>query len=142
MGESMTSSRPYLIRAIHEWIGDNGLTPYVLVNAELPGSVLPQQFIENGKIVLNISAGAIDGLHIDDDWVLFSARFNGQAMDVSIPIAAVLAIYAKENGQGMVLDREDSDGLPPPPPGTKSTSKPDKKSEQKPTKKPHLQLVK
>jgi len=138
MGESMTSSRPYLIRAIHEWIGDNGLTPYVLVNAENAEAVLPQQFVENGKIVLNISVGATSGLHINDDWVLFSARFNGQSMDISIPIEAVLAIYAKENGQGMVLDREDSDGMPPPPPG----SKPGVKSEKKPEKKPHLQLVK
>ena len=137
MGEIMTSSRPYLIRAIHEWIGDNDLTPYVLVNAESPKAVLPQQFIENGKIVLNISAGAVTGLHIDDDWVLFSARFNGQAMDISIPIEAVLAIYAKENGQGMVLDREDSDDIPPPP-GPKPATKSEKKSE----KKPHLQLVK
>jgi stringent starvation protein B len=140
MDEPMTSSRPYLIRAIHEWIGDNGLTPYVLVNAENTDAVLPQQFVENGKIVLNISPGAVSGLHIDDDWVLFSARFNGQAMDISIPIDAVLAIYAKENGQGMVLDRETEQGddVPPPPSGPKPASKSKKKSDRK----PHLQLVK
>jgi len=136
----MTSSRPYLIRAIHDWIGDNDLTPYILVNAESPDAVLPLQFVENGKIVLNISATAISGLHIDNDWLLFSARFNGQAMDISIPITAILAIYAKENGQGMVLDRdEEGDETPPPgPPGSTSGSKAGTRA----AKKPHLQLVK
>ena len=133
MGAPMTSSRPYLIRAIHEWVSDNGLTPYILVNAECPEAVLPLQFIENGKIVLNVSATAVNDLHIDNDWLLFSARFNGQATDISIPITAILAIYAKENGQGMVLDRDD-DGDETPPPGSRSKLKADKK--------PHLQLVK
>jgi len=133
MEETMTSSRPYLIRAIHEWVSDNGLTPYILVNAESPGAVLPRQFIDNGKIVLNVSSTAVSDLHIDNDWLLFSARFNGQATDISIPISAILAIYAKENGQGMVLDREE-DGDDTPPPGSGSKLKADKK--------PHLQLVK
>ena len=133
MEETMTSSRPYLIRAIHEWVSDNGLTPYILVNAESPGAVLPRQFIDNGKIVLNVSSTAVSDLHIDNDWLLFSARFNGQATDISIPISAILAIYAKENGQGMVLDRED-DGDDTPPPGSRPKLKADKK--------PHLQLVK
>jgi stringent starvation protein B len=132
MDAPMTSSRPYLIRAIHQWVGDNGLTPYILVNAESPEAVLPQQFIENGKIVLNVSATAVSNLHIDNDWLLFSARFNGKAMDISIPIKAILAIYAKENGQGMVLDRDEDGDETPPPSGKKS----------KATKKPHLQLVK
>lgn len=130
MDATMTSSRSYLIRAIHEWISDNALTPYILVNAELPESVLPQQFVDKGKIVLNIGAQAADGLHIDADWLLFSARFDGKAMDVTIPIMAVLAIYAKENGQGMVLDHENGDNISPPP------------SRKKQAKKSHLQLVK
>ena len=133
MEESMTSSRPYLIRAIHEWVSDNGLTPYILVNAESPGAELPRQFVENGKIVLNVSSAAVSDLHIDNDWLLFSARFNGRATDISIPISAIVAIYAKENGQGMVLDR-DEDGDDTPPPGSRAGLKSDKK--------PHLQLVK
>jgi len=103
----MMSSRPYLIRAMREWISDNGLTPYILVDASASGAVVPEQFIENGKIVLNISERAAEGLHQDNDWILFSARFNGHAMDISVPISAVLAIYAKENGQGMVLDKDE-----------------------------------
>ena len=133
MSASMTSSRPYLIRAIYEWISDNALTPYILVNAELPQTVVPQQFVEDGKIVLNISSQAIDNLHIDNDWLMFSARFNGKAMEVSVPVAAILAIYAKENGQGMVLDREEQ-GKPPDGPAPSGGGKGGKK--------PHLQLVK
>ena len=105
---TMMSSRPYLIRAMHEWISDNGLTPYILVDASADGAVVPEQFIENGKIVLNISERAAEELHQDNDWILFSARFNGHAMDISVPVSAVLAIYAKENGQGMVLDKDNN----------------------------------
>jgi len=128
----MTSSRPYLIRAIYQWISDNALTPYILVNAEMPETVVPRQFVEDGKIVLNISNQAVDNLHIDNDWLLFSARFSGKAMDISIPVIAIQAIYAKENGQGMVLDREEKGS---PPDGGPSGG-------GKGSKKPHLQLVK
>ena len=133
MSASMTSSRPYLIRAIYQWISDNALTPYILVNAEMPETVVPRQFVEDGKIVLNISNQAVDNLHIDNDWLLFSARFSGKAMDISVPVVAIQAIYAKENGQGMVLDREEKETPPdgPAPPGG-----------GKGGKKPHLQLVK
>lgn len=133
---TMTSSRPYLIRAIYQWINDNSLTPYILVNAEYPGATVPTQFVEDGKIILNISAQAVDELHIDNDWLLFSARFSGQSMAISIPVNAILAIYAKENGQGMVLDRDGEDGDVPPP------GPPDGTSRSKAAKKPHLQLVK
>ena len=131
MSASMTSSRPYLIRAIYQWISDNALTPYVLVNAEYPETVVPQQFVEDGKIVLNISNQAVDNLHIDNDWLMFSARFSGKAMDISIPVVAIQAIYAKENGQGMVLDRDEEGGKPPEGPAPSGGGK-----------KPHLQLVK
>jgi len=133
MSASMTSSRPYLIRAIYDWISDNALTPYILVNAELPQTVVPRQFVEDGKIVLNISSQAVDNLNIDNDWLLFSARFSGKAMDISIPVVAIQAIYAKENGQGMVLDREEQ-GAPPDGPAPSGGGKGGKK--------PHLQLVK
>jgi len=130
----MTSSRPYLIRAIYQWISDNALTPYILVNAEIPQTVVPRQFVEDGKIVLNISEQAIDSLHIDNDWLMFSARFGGKAMDVSVPVVAIQAIYAKANGQGMVLDREETERPPDGPAPSGGGGKGGKK--------PHLQLVK
>ncbi len=108
----MNSSRPYLIRAINEWILDNALTPYMLVNAKVGGVDVPRQHVDNGKIVLNINPQAITNLHIANDHVEFSARFSGTPMLVYIPMAAVLAIYAKENGRGMMFN-EDED-IPPP----------------------------
>ena len=108
----MSSSRPYLIRAIYQWISDNGLTPYILVDAEAPGVQVPSRYVENGKIILNISGRAVEGLHIDNQWISFQARFGGRSMEVMVPVEAVLAIYAQENGRGMVL--EAGDGPPPP----------------------------
>ncbi len=110
---SMTSSRPYLARALYEWILDNGLTPYLLVDATVPGTVVPQDFVQDGKIVLNISPSAVRGLDISNEAVSFNARFRGVAQDVYVPILAVLAIYARENGHGMVFAEE---GSPPPSP--------------------------
>lgn len=109
---TMTSSRPYLLRALHEWIIDNDLTPYILVDAEQSGVQVPRQFIENGKIVLNIAPRAVHALAIDNARISFSARFGGAPMGVLVPVHAVLAVYAKENGQGMVFAEEDE---PPPP---------------------------
>ncbi len=114
----MTPSRPYLIRAIHEWIVDNDLTPHILVNAMVPDIVVPEKYIENGRIILNINSSAVRGLELGNEWIQFDARFDGQSMTVSVPTGAVLAIYARENGQGMVLEEEDDD-LPPPPPEKK-----------------------
>jgi stringent starvation protein B len=112
----MTSMRPYLLRALHEWILDNGLTPYVLVDANHEKVEVPSQYIENGRIILNITPMAVQGLTMDNDWISFSARFSGKAFSVFIPVAAVLAIYAKENGKGMFFQpEEESDETPPPP---------------------------
>lgn len=105
----MTSSRPYLIRALYEWITDNDLTPYLVINAEAKGAVVPRQYVEAGRIILNVSAQATYGLQLKNDAIEFSARFSGAAMDVSVPISAVLAIYARENGRGMVFNEEDED---------------------------------
>lgn len=102
----MRSSRPYLIRALSEWILDNHTTPYVVVDASMPGVHVPGDFIANGQIVLNISPSAVRGLSIQNDALQFSARFGGVPMQVYVPISAVLAIYAKENGQGMVFGQE------------------------------------
>lgn len=106
----MTSSRPYLLRAIYEWIVDNRLTPYLLVNAEQDGVEVPRQYVENGKIVLNMGPRAVQALELGNDEVSFSARFAGTPMSVHVPITAALAIYAKENGQGMIFTEEDGGG--------------------------------
>lgn len=103
----MTSSRPYLIRALYDWIVDNYLTPYVVVNAEFPGVNVPKQFVEAGRIILNVSPQATHELQLNNEVVAFSARFSGVSRDISIPVPAVLAIYARENGRGMVFNEED-----------------------------------
>ena len=90
----MTSLKPYLIRSIYEWIVDNDLTPHLLVDAENSNAVLPQQFIEDGKIILNIIPQAIQGLILGNTDIQFSARFSGKPMNIVAPIAAVMAIYA------------------------------------------------
>ncbi len=108
----MTTSRPYLIRAIHEWILDNSMTPYLLVDIEGEGVDVPRQHGQNGKIVLNVSPQAVEGLMLGNDAIGFRARFGGIATDVYVPIDSVLAIYAKENGRGMVFS-EDEEGPTP-----------------------------
>lgn len=114
----MTPLKPYLIRGIYDWIVDNGLTPYLLVNADYKGAIVPQQFVENGQIVLNVRPQAIQGLSLGDDEIVFNARFSGNPMRIFVPTPAVLAIYAKENGRGMVFDAEEpqEDDTPPTPP--------------------------
>ena len=102
----MTSSRPYLIRAVHEWIADNGLTPQMLVDAEAQGVVVPSHCVENGRIVLNVSAGAVRGFRVGDDRVEFDARFSGVSFHVELPVQAVLAVLARENGVGMSFPEE------------------------------------
>lgn len=105
----MKTSRPYLIRAMHEWILDCDLTPYALVDANHADVIIPNEYIEDGKILLNVSPGATQNLNLGNDFVLFSARFNGKSMEVSFPVEAVLAIYAKENGRGMMFKGDDVD---------------------------------
>jgi stringent starvation protein B len=102
----MKSSRPYLIRALHEWIVDNQCTPHLLVNAEYPGVQVPPGFASDGQIVLNVSPSAVRHLLMDNDAVSFEGRFGGVARSLHVPCAAVLAVYARENGQGMVFDLE------------------------------------
>lgn len=100
----MTSYRAYLIRSLNEWILDNGCTPYILVNALQDDVDVPQQYVKDGQIVLNISPSAVQGLHVNNDLLSFSARFAGRPTDVFVPVSAVMGIYARENGQGMVFD--------------------------------------
>jgi stringent starvation protein B len=110
----MTSTRPYLIRAFYDWIVDNDCTPHIVVNAGFLGVEIPKEYVENGQIVLNISLTAVQGLHLGEKAVEFQARFGGQIRRIHAPIFSILAIYAKENGRGMVFAEEDSD--PPFPP--------------------------
>ncbi|KGK42029.1 hypothetical protein LH51_10000 [Nitrincola sp. A-D6] len=102
----MTPSRSYLLSALHQWITDNDLTPYLAVDARVQGVMVPEQFTLDDQLVLNISYSAVQQLNIDQDGVSFNARFGGVPMNVFIPLAAALAIYAKENGQGMGFGME------------------------------------
>lgn len=115
MTKTMTSNKPYLIRAIYDWIVDNDQTPYLLVDAEYPGVQVPQEHVQNGKIVLNISPRACRGLHLENDRIVFTARFSGLSVQIFVIPSAVLAIYAKENGRGMEFGPEYGDEPPPPP---------------------------
>jgi len=103
----MTSHRPYLLRALYEWIADNGLTPHLLVDATRPQVLVPVHAVKDGRIVLNVAQRAVAGLEMGNDVIRFSARFGGVSHNVSVPVSAVLAIYARENGQGMALPAEE-----------------------------------
>jgi stringent starvation protein B len=120
----MTSLKPYLIRSIYEWILDNDLTPHLLVDATHPDALLPEAFIEDGKIVLNVRPAAIQGLLLGNESIEFNARFSGRSQLIVAPVAAVLAIYAKENGRGMVFDNNDEDDNDTPPPSKKPPARP------------------
>lgn len=134
----MTSSRPYLIRAIHEWILDNDLTPHIVVDAVAEGVRVPPEYVKDGQISLNISAAAVQGLSIDNDWVMFAARFGGKSFEVGVPTGAVLAIFAKENGAGMSFGEDEPQGDPPPGPDDGDKSKGEKKTKTQPA----LRIVK
>ena len=103
---NLTPSRSYLINALHEWMTDNDLTPHLAVDARVQGVMVPDQFTRDEQLVLNISYSAVQGLIIDSDGVSFNARFGGVPMNIFIPLAAILAIYARENGQGMGFGME------------------------------------
>jgi stringent starvation protein B len=115
---AMTSNRPYLLRAIHEWINDNGLTPYLLVEAGAPGVRVPNSAIKDGRVVLSVASRAVARFEIGLDMVRFMARFGGVSHAIEVPVSAVLAIYAQENGQGMMFPAEDAPTSPPPAPET------------------------
>ena len=106
----MTSHRPYLLRALYEWIADNDMTPHLLVDATRPSVQVPAHAVNDGRIVLNIAERAVSGLQMDNELIRFSARFGGVSQSISVPVGAVLAIYARETGQGMALPEEAEDG--------------------------------
>jgi len=107
----MTSNRPYLLRAIYDWISDNGLTPYVLVDAAFPGVRVPAHVVKNGQVVLNLAMRAVANLDLGNDRIGFQARFSGVSQTIVIPVHAVLALYAQENGQGMMFPADENEAL-------------------------------
>ncbi|KHF24038.1 ClpXP protease specificity-enhancing factor [Solemya velum gill symbiont] len=129
----MTPSKPYLIRAFFDWIVDNDLTPHLLIDAEFPGTLVPEQHVQNGQIILNISPGAVQNLQLDNELISFSARFSGTPFAISFSPDAVLGIYANENGQGMLFE--------PTAPGEPETAEEDE-SPKKPPGGPSLKVVK
>jgi len=135
---SMTSSRPYLVRALYDWIVDNQCTPYLLVNTLHDQVLVPQDYINSdGQIVLNISPTAVNDFIMNDDSLCFSARFGGVPTDIFVPCAAIMGIYAKENQQGMIFEEEPEPEEPPPrPAGSDISSKSHAKS------RPSLKVVK
>ena len=143
---AMTSSRPYIIRALYEWIVENDCTPYILVNAFEDGVEVPQEHVKDGQIILNISPVAVQDLNLGNDGIDFEGRFAGIPKRVLVPMSAILGIYAKENGQGMIFDPDapvptpDPDG---PGGGDRSPSQPSSGPGGKNGgKKPPLRLVK
>jgi len=135
----MTPSRPYLVRALNDWILDNDMTPYFVVDAGIQGVSVPEDYVTNGQIILNISPGAVNELLVDGEAIGFKARFGGVPMQVYVPIVAIMAIYAKENGQGMVFGAEP--GAPEPPSPNDSNGEQGKTPEHLPHK-PSLKIVK
>jgi stringent starvation protein B len=109
----LKSRRPYLLRAMHEWISDNQQTPHIVVDAGITGVDVPRQYVQDGKIILNVSLNATSGLNLSNEGVVFRARFGAATHDVSVPIAAVLGIYARETGQGMIFSEADAPAPPP-----------------------------
>jgi len=133
----MGSNRPYLLRALNEWINDNGMTPHLLVDATSEGVQVPASSVKDGRVVLNIAPRAVAQLHIDNQGVGFLARFGGVSQSVYVPVSAVLAIYAQETGQGMMLPDDGSGEAgegPEPPPGPEGGGEPPRRS--------HLRVVK
>ena len=131
----MTSNRPYLVRALYEWISDNGLTPYLLVDAAFDGVRVPPGAAKDGKVILNIAARAVGSFEIGNEFVAFSARFGGVSQSVHVPMGAVLAIYAQENGQGMMF--------PPEAPSAATSDESPSPDPEKPQRKgPQLRVVK
>ena len=149
----MTAKRPYLMRALYDWIVDNQLTPHLVVDATIVGTKVPQQFVQDGQIVLNISPTAVVGLQLMDTEVRFNARFGGQPMEVIVPMTAALAIYARENGAGAMFEAEpqldkmpqaeESEETPSVSLDTVEGNKPEQSSSKSSSKKkPNLKVIK
>ena len=137
---NLSPTRPYMARAIYEWICDNQLTPYLLVDATQPYTSVPEQFVKDGQIVLNIAPHAVHQFQMSNDVVSFSARFGGVARDIYVPISALLGIYARENGQGLFFDPDEYANVQTTEDTLKSNTQAQVESET-PKKKPSLRLL-
>ena len=138
---SSRSRRPYLIRAIHAWALDNGYTPHLLVAADYPGVSVPKAFVKEGRIALDLSPMAVRELNLDNEPIFFSARFGGSPFDIVVPSGAVLAIYARENGDGILFGEPepiDAEALAARPPGGDETPP----ETPRPSGRPKLRVVK
>lgn len=134
----MNSSRPYLLRALYEWIVDNDCTPHLLVDAEHPQARVPDGYAQDGQIVLNVSPSAVRHLHMDNEGISFESRFGGVPHSLYLPSGSILAIYARENGQGMVFELEAPDAeVEAEEQGAEPTSEP-----PRPSGRPSLKVVK
>ncbi|MDB4032648.1 ClpXP protease specificity-enhancing factor [Porticoccaceae bacterium] len=147
----MRSNRPYLLRAFFDWIVDNDCTPYIVVNAHYPGVEVPQDFVTDGQIVLNVAPRAVSHFEMNHEFVQLSTRFSGMPIEIYFPVGAVMGIYTQENGQGMVFEPETDDDMPPPTPprGPKAVKNTSDKPASKPVTdigsgkpKPSLRVVK
>ncbi len=129
----VSSNRPYLIRALYEWLVDNDLTPHLLVEVGRDDVIVPVNYVEDGRIVLNVSPSAVQAISLGNDYITFNARFGGQPMDVVVPPEAVLGIYARENGRGMLFPDEQAE---------QGATLPDDDPEPTPPTRPTLKVVK
>jgi stringent starvation protein B len=135
---NITPTRPYLARAIYEWVCDNQLTPYLLVDATQPHTSVPEQFIQDGQITLNLAPHAVHALQISNEAISFSARFGGVSRDLYVPMYAVIGLYARENGQGLFFDPSEYEHINTDQNALKSSN--EEQTEQ-PKKKPSLRLL-
>ncbi|MDI5831507.1 ClpXP protease specificity-enhancing factor [Shewanella xiamenensis] len=144
--KALTPNRPYLLRAYYDWLMDNQLTPHVVVDAFVKGTQVPQQYVKDGQIVLNIAASAVGNLQISNEFVEFNARFGGVPQQVLLPMASIVAIYARENGAGTVFDIEDAYLVEEEAESTLSVietnDKPTEPTDEPPKRRSHLTLVK
>ena len=131
----MTPSKPYLIRGLYQWLLDNQVTPYILADTSSAQVMIPRGIATDGKVVLNLSPSAIQNLEMTNEHISFSARFNGVAQDIYCPMGSILAIYARENGEGMMFNQESENA-------TKTEDSADGASQPKKTKSPGLKVVK
>ncbi len=143
---SMTSNRPYLIRAFYEWIIDNDCTPYVVVDAYYPGVSVPQEYVSDGQIVLNVAPRAITELEMNNQAISFNTRFGGVPTSIYLPVNSLMGIYARENGQGMVFQEEPRSAEPQHPPVGVVENRTDPEKPVPPSggdkKKPSLKIIK
>ena len=139
----MTPKRPYLLRALYDWIVDNQLTPHLVVDATIVGTKVPQQFVKDGQITLNISPSAVVGLQLLDDAIRFNARFSGQPMEVIVPMTTALALFARENGAGAMFEAEPQlDKMPVDETPEESSGGTGQSEEKTKSKRPNLKVIK